>query len=294
MPEKKCNKSASLTPLEKTAVLTALWRVMDQEREDSLISDEFARLLVDKLLARSTELKLRSLRNVKVFVDIVAYRTRSIDLLMKSFLDEFCETRSKPTYCYILGSGLDTRGWRNTIKEVNFVECDRAKILKEKFTLLKPHWEGFGINQNTSEKLQQCDIPTAVPVDFVNPAILAKALRDSRLTNDNPCVWIIEGVLEYFEPSLHQRIFAQLPCAKGSVIIIALLTKGFVQEMNALGFKLKWKPLPGREETLQKLRDTGWDSIECLSRAYFESMREPILSKENGLEFMHIITARKA
>ncbi len=184
-----------------TAVMVAAARAAESELPDPLISDPYARLLVDGVSGLSWQNLLEEDVIAKVAdVDLEAAglfrHMRNYQAVRTHFFDAFFVAAAEAgiRQVVILASGLDSRAYRLPWPAGTRVfEIDQPKVLEYKAARLAEH----GV-----APAAEC-IQVAMDLRFDWP----KALKDAGFDPEQPTAWLAEGLLMYLPGEAQDRLF---------------------------------------------------------------------------------------
>jgi methyltransferase (TIGR00027 family) len=192
------------TSVGSTAVMVAAARAAETRRDDALIDDPYADVLVEGAGtgAWSTMLDEEVIAKAAAIdpevADIFSHM-RSYQAVRTHFFDAHftAATRAGIRQVVILASGLDSRAYRLAWPAgTTIYEIDQPKVLEYKAAKLADH------DVEPTATLHQ------VPIDLRNdwPA----ALRDSGFDPTQPTAWLAEGLLMYLPADAQDRLFASI------------------------------------------------------------------------------------
>ncbi|BBZ35982.1 class I SAM-dependent methyltransferase [Mycolicibacterium confluentis] len=184
-----------------TAVMVAAARAAESELPEPLISDPYARLLVDGVSGLSWQNLLEEDIIAKVAdVDLEAAglfrHMRNYQAVRTHFFDAFFVEAAEAgiRQVVILASGLDSRAYRLAWPAGTRVfEIDQPKVLEYKAARLTEH----GV-----APAAEC-IQVAMDLRFDWP----KALKDAGFDPQQPTAWLAEGLLMYLPGEAQDRLF---------------------------------------------------------------------------------------
>lgn len=192
------------TSVGSTAVMVAAARAGETEREDPLIRDPYAKILVagagtgvwefmldDSFVGQVAELDPEA---AAIFEHMGSYQA-----VRTHFFDDFFATASATgiRQIVILASGLDSRGYRLNWPEGTVVyEIDQPKVLQYKSAILAQH--------GAQPAAQRREVPIDLREDWPT------ALRESGFDAAVPTAWLAEGLLMYLPAEAQDRLFAQI------------------------------------------------------------------------------------
>lgn len=187
-----------------TAVMVAAARAAETARPDPLISDPFARILVEGAgggvwglmmdedwVARAVDVDPEGAAIFAHMGSYQAVRTRFFD----DFFIAAGETGIRQVV--ILASGLDSRAYRlDWPAGTTVFEIDQPKVLEYKESVLSEH----GVQATSTRREVAIDLRQDWP----------KALRDAGFDASVPTAWLAEGLLMYLPADAQDRLFAQI------------------------------------------------------------------------------------
>jgi methyltransferase (TIGR00027 family) len=192
------------TSVGTTAVMVAAARAAESRRDDRLINDPYAEILIagastgswEYMLDESIAAKLEQIDAdaAKIFVQMRTYqavRTHFFD----AFFAEVAAAGVRQVV--ILASGLDSRAYRlDWPAGTTVFEIDQPMVLDYKSATLASHG------------VQPTALRREVPIDlrFDWPA----ALRDKGFDPTRPTAWLAEGLLMYLPADAQDRLFDQV------------------------------------------------------------------------------------
>jgi methyltransferase (TIGR00027 family) len=192
------------TSVGATAVLVAAARAGETDRDDPLIRDPYAKLLVagagtgvweflldDDFIAKVSDADAEA---AAIFEHMGSYQA-----VRTHFFDEFFAAAATAgiRQIVILASGLDSRAYRLPWPTGTTVyEIDQPKVLEYKTGTLDEH----GVSPTAARR--------AVPMDlrFDWPS----ALREAGFDASMPTAWLAEGLLMYLPATAQDRLFEQI------------------------------------------------------------------------------------
>jgi methyltransferase (TIGR00027 family) len=204
------------TSVGTTAVMVAAARAGETERDDALIRDPYAKILVtgagtgvwqfmldDEFAAKLADADAESAAIFEHMGNYQAVRTH--------FFDEFFADAAAAgiRQIVILASGLDSRAYRVQWPARTVVyEIDQPKVLEYKSTTLSEH----GVAPSALRR----EVPIDLRFDW------PKALREAGFDAGVPTAWLAEGLLMYLPADAQDRLFEQVTelSAAGSRIAV--------------------------------------------------------------------------
>ncbi|MBU8810762.1 class I SAM-dependent methyltransferase [Mycolicibacterium goodii] len=189
------------TSVGSTAVMVAAARAGETERDDALIKDPYARILVAGAGTGVWEALLDSEFAAKVEdldADAAAILTHmgNYQAVRTHFFDEYYRQAAEAgiRQIVILASGLDSRAYRlDWPAGTTVYEIDQPKVLEYKSATLREH--------GVQPVAQRREVPVDLRFDW--PA----ALRDAGFDDSQPTAWLAEGLLMYLPADAQDRLF---------------------------------------------------------------------------------------
>ncbi|WP_418004024.1 class I SAM-dependent methyltransferase [Mycobacterium sp. PDNC021] len=199
-----------------TAVMVAAARAGESERDDALIRDPFAKILVAGAGTGVWETILDADFNNRMAgadpeVAAVLEHMGNYQAVRTHFFDAYFAdaTAAGIRQVVILASGLDSRAYRlDWPAGTTVFEIDQPKVLEYKDQTLKAH------GATPVAVLRQ------LPIDLRND--WPKALRDTGFNDSVPTAWLAEGLLMYLPADAQDRLFDNITAlsAPGSRISV--------------------------------------------------------------------------
>ncbi|CDO08398.1 SAM-dependent methyltransferase [Mycolicibacterium cosmeticum] len=204
------------TSVGTTAVMVAAARAAETEAENPLISDPYARMLVDgtgagvwnfmldrDFVGKAAEIDAEA---AAIFTHMGSYQA-----VRTKFFDEFFRAAADAgvRQIVILASGLDSRAYRlDWPAGTTVFEIDQPKVLEYKATVLAEH--------GVAPSAQRREVPVDLRHDW------PKALVQAGFQVNEPTAWLAEGLLMYLPADAQDRLFAQVTelSAAGSRIAV--------------------------------------------------------------------------
>ncbi|MDV3123298.1 class I SAM-dependent methyltransferase [Mycobacterium sp. 21AC1] len=189
------------TSVGSTAVMVAAARAGETEREDPLIRDPYARLLVSGAGTGVWEALLDNKFSEKVeAVDAEAAAIMehmgSYQAVRTHFFDAYFTKAAEAgiRQIVILASGLDSRAYRlDWPAGTTVFEIDQPKVLEYKAQTLAEH--------GVQPAAQRREVPMDLRFDW------PKALREAGFDPSLPTAWLAEGLLMYLPADAQDRLF---------------------------------------------------------------------------------------
>ncbi|MGV9800911.1 class I SAM-dependent methyltransferase [Mycobacterium sp. NPDC003449] len=189
------------TSVGATAVMVAAARAGETERDDALIRDPYAKILVagagtgvwESLLDADFAAKVEAAdpEAAAIFEHMGNYQA-----VRTHFFDAYfaTATRAGIRQVVILASGLDSRAYRlDWPAGTTVFEIDQPKVLEYKASTLAEH--------GAEPAAQRREV--AIDLRFDWP----KALRDAGFDDTQPTAWLAEGLLMYLPGDAQDRLF---------------------------------------------------------------------------------------
>ena len=267
------------TSVGSTAVMVAAARAAETNRQDRLISDPYAEVLVSGAGTGIWEMMLDDGVAAKIeAVDAegaaLFEQMRSYQAVRTHFFDAFFTEAAAGgiRQIVILASGLDSRAYRiDWPAGTTVYEIDQPKVLEYKAATLTAH----GARPSTTRR----EVPVDLRFDWPT------ALRDKGFDPEKPTAWLAEGLLMYLPADAQDRLFEQITSlsAPGSRVAVetvasqaparrAEMRERFERIRERLGFAdsvdvsdLMYDD-PERANVENWLRDHGWRAAAVPSR----------------------------
>ncbi|OBI81151.1 class I SAM-dependent methyltransferase [Mycobacterium sp. E740] len=212
------------TSVGSTAVMVAAARAGETARDDALIRDPFAELLVakagdgvwDLMLDPSVGAKVAELdaEVVAIFEHMGNYQAVRTHFFDAYFADAVAAGIRQVV---ILASGLDSRAYRLEWPAGTAVfEIDQPKVLEYKAARLAEHGALPAARR------------VAIPVDLRHD--WPKALLDAGFDPDSPTAWLAEGLLMYLPSEAQDRLFAEITALSAAGSRVSVETVGVQAE----------------------------------------------------------------
>jgi len=244
-------RAIALTPVQETSLLVAYWRMLETGRSSmknapspSLMQDEFASILVDKLASKEILEKYKSSPFLSIGINCLAIRTRVID-------DWLLSRGDSPRQIVNLGAGMCTRPYRLYFGDSTVVyEVDDPDLLKAKRQVLR----------------EAGHEPRGKVVDVAGDVTEMEQLSESLVKNGYdsslPTDWIGEGLFAYLDPPHHLAVLKgakHLGGRRGSRFIFTAADP-FCQDyvVNMMGVEMPWAGLRPIPDVVEELKDSGW------------------------------------
>ncbi|GAC1408570.1 MAG: class I SAM-dependent methyltransferase [Mycobacterium sp.] len=295
------------TSVGATAVLVAAARAAETDRDDPLIRDPYARVLVTGAgtggwsFMQDAEF-VSEIADADAEVAAIFRHMGSYQAVRTHFFDDFFENAVEAgiRQIVILASGLDSRAYRLQWPAGTTVyEIDQPKVLEYKAATLDEH----GVSPVATRR--------AVPMDlrFDWP----KALRDRGFDASVPTAWLAEGLLMYLPADAQDRLFEQITELSAAGSRVAAETAGRQADERREQMRERFEHIAARfglEETLdigeltyndadradvaQWLADHGWASDAISSQDEMRRLgRAVALELHDNDAFSQFVTAEK-
>lgn len=266
------------TSVGTTAVMVAAARAAETEAENPLISDPYARMLVDgtgagvwnfmldrDFVAKAAEIDAEA---AAIFTHMGSYQA-----VRTKFFDEFFRAAADAgvRQIVILASGLDSRAYRlDWPAGTTVFEIDQPKVLEYKATVLAEH--------GVAPSAQRREVPVDLRHDW------PKALVQAGFQVNEPTAWLAEGLLMYLPADAQDRLFAQVTELSAAGSRIAVETAPIQAQERRAEMKARFDAIrekfgmddgldvaelmyndPDRADVAVWLADHGWDSAAVKS-----------------------------
>ena len=208
------------TSVGTTAVMVAAARAGETERDDALIRDPYAKILVAGAGTGVWEFMLddefaAKLANADAEAAAIFEHMGNYQAVRTHFFDEFFANAAAASIrqIVILASGLDSRAYRVQWPEGTVVyEIDQPKVLEYKSATLSQH----GVAPSALRR----EVPIDLRLDWPN------ALREAGFDASVPTAWLAEGLLMYLPADAQDRLFEQITALSAAGSRIAAETMG--------------------------------------------------------------------
>lgn len=263
-----------------TAVMVAAARAAETASVDPLISDPYARMLVEGAgggvwglmmdedwVARAVDIDPEGAAIFAHMGSYQAVRTR--------FFDDFFTAAGGAgiRQVVILASGLDSRAYRlNWPAGTTVFEIDQPKVLEYKESVLSEH----GVRPTSTRREVAVDLRHDWP----------KVLREAGFDASTPTAWLAEGLLMYLPADAQDRLFSQITELSATGSRIAVETAPTQAEERRQQMKERFEIIkekfgitdsldvgelmyndPDRADVAEWLGAHGWDSAAVQSAA---------------------------
>lgn len=209
------------TSVGSTAVMVAASRAAETERDEPLISDPYARILVSGAGTGIWESVLDAdfvakVAEVDAEAAAIFEHMNNYQAVRTHFFDAYFTAASQAgiRQIVILATGLDSRAYRlDWPADTVVFEIDQPKVLEYKATRLAEH--------DVTPKATRREVPMDLRFDW--PA----ALRDAGFDPAAPTAWLAEGLLMYLPAEAQDKLFEQITELSAPGSRIAAETAGF-------------------------------------------------------------------
>lgn len=192
------------TSVGATAVMVAAARAAETDKDNPLIRDPYAKVLVAGAGTGIWEFMLDNEFVAKVAdsdpeVAAIVEHMGSYQAVRTHFFDEFFTAAAGAgiRQIVILASGLDSRAYRLLWPAGTTVyELDQPKVLEYKAATLNQH--------GATPKAPRREVPIDLRFDW------PKALREAGFDPSVPTAWLAEGLLMYLPADAQDRLFEQV------------------------------------------------------------------------------------
>jgi methyltransferase (TIGR00027 family) len=297
------------TSVGTTAVMVAAARAGETARDNPLIRDPYARVLVDAAGSGVWSAMLdgdfaEKVGEIDAEAAAIFAHMGSYQAVRTHFFDRFFAEASAAgiRQVVILASGLDSRAYRlDWPAGTTVYEIDQPKVLEFKADMLARH----GAEPSATRR--------AVPIDlrFDWPT----ALRQGGFDPAQPTAWLAEGLLMYLPADAQDRLFEQVTALSAAGSRIAAETAGVSsedrrEEMRArferiaekfgMEESLKIQELiyedPDRADVADWLDGHGWSATPVDSQQEMRRLGRWALPEElsDDNAFSHFVTAERA
>ena len=296
------------TSVGSTAVMVAAARAAETDRDDPLIRDPFAKVLVagagtgvweymadDEFVAKVADTDAEV---AAIFEHMGSYQAVRTHFFDRFFADA---AAAGIRQIVILASGLDSRAYRLTWPAGTTVfEIDQPKVLEYKAATLAAN--------GATPSARRHEVPIDLRLDW------PKALREAGFDADVPTAWLAEGLLMYLPSDAQDRLFEQITELSAEGSRIAVETVGVHADERREQMQQRFERIAaqfGMEETLdlqglmyedpdradvaQWLRAHGWRSAVVTSQAEMRRLGRLVeLADADEDWFATFVTAQKA
>jgi methyltransferase (TIGR00027 family) len=208
------------TSVGATAVMVAAARAAETDRDDALIRDPYAKILVAGAGTGMWEFLLddafiAKVANADAEAATIFEHMGSYQAVRTHFFDDFFTKAAAAgiRQIVILASGLDSRAYRLQWPAGTTVfEIDQPKVLEYKTATLDRH--------GAPPSALRREVPIDLRFDWPN------ALREAGFDAGVPTAWLAEGLLMYLPADAQDRLFEQITELSAAGSRIAVETMG--------------------------------------------------------------------
>ena len=295
------------TSVGTTAVMVAAARAGETDRDEPLIRDPYARILVagagsgawgymldDEFVAKVAAADPEAAAIFEHMGNYQAVRTH--------FFDDFFAkaTAAGIRQIVILASGLDSRAYRLQWPAGTTVyEIDQPKVLEYKSATLAQH--------DVEPSAQRREVPIDLRFDW------PKALRDAGFDASVPTAWLAEGLLMYLPADAQDRLFEQITDLSAAGSRVAVETVGVQAEERREQMRERFQHIaeqfgmeqaldvqqlmyddPDRADVAVWLGEHGWTTAAITSKDEMRRLGRFVLPEESdGDAFSTFVTAER-
>ena len=295
------------TSVGSTAVMVAAARAAETEKDDALIRDPYAGVLVEGAGTGAWETILddRTVEKATAIdpeVAAIFRHMRNYQAVRTHFFDEYFAKAAAAgiRQIVILASGLDSRAYRIEWPAATTVfEIDQPKVLEYKAATLAEN------DVKPSAQLHE------VPVDLRHD--WPTALRDSGFDAGQPTAWLAEGLLMYLPADAQDRLFELVTELSATDSRIAVETVGIHAEERREQMRERFERMadqlgiertfdlqelmyndPDRADVAEWLGGHGWRSNAVTSRDEMRRLGRFVeLANATDDSFATFVTAEK-
>lgn len=281
------------TSVGSTAVMVAAARAGETDRDEPLIRDPYAKMLVagagtgfweymldDSFLDRISEADREAAQIFEHMGNYQAVRTHFFDAFFAAATDGGIRQ------IVILASGLDSRAYRlDWPTGTSVFEIDQPKVLEYKSATLAEH------DVKPSATLHQ--VPVDLRVDW--PA----ALRDAGFDDTRPTAWLAEGLLMYLPADAQDLLFDRVTALSAPGSRVAAETVGVHSEERRAQMRERFAALaaklgmdealdvqelmyddPARADVTEWLNAHGWTASGVTSQEEMQRLGRWVLTEQ--------------
>ncbi len=295
------------TSVGSTAVMVAAARAAETDRDDPLIRDPYAKILVadagtgmwefmldDEFLAKVADADAEAAAIFEHMGNYQAVRTH--------FFDDFFTKAAAAgiRQIVILASGLDSRAYRLPWPAGTTVyEIDQPKVLEYKAATLQRH--------DAVPSALRREVPIDLRFDW------PKALRETGFDVDVPTAWLAEGLLMYLPADAQDRLFEHITELSAAGSRIAVETMGVQADERREQMRERFERIaaqfgmqdaldvqeliysdPDRADVAVWLADHGWQSKAVTSQDEMRRLGRAVeIADTDDEAFSTFITAEK-
>jgi len=295
------------TSVGATAVMVAAARAAETDKDNPLIRDPYAKVLVAGAGTGVWEFMLDNEFVAKVAdsdpeVAAVVEHMGSYQAVRTHFFDEFFTAAAGAgiRQIVILASGLDSRAYRLQWPAGTTVyELDQPKVLEYKAATLNQH--------GATPKAPRREVPIDLRFDW------PKALREAGFDPSMPTAWLAEGLLMYLPADAQDRLFEQVTELSAAGSRISAETVGIHAADRRERMRERFGRLaaqfgiddtfdvgeltyedPDRADVAVWLDEHGWQSTAVTSQDEMRRLGRAVeLADTDGDSFATFVTAEK-
>ena len=295
------------TSVGATAVMVAAARAAETDKDNPLIRDPYAKVLVAGAGTGVWEFMLDNEFVAKVAdsdpeVAAVVEHMGSYQAVRTHFFDEFFTAAAGAgiRQIVILASGLDSRAYRLPWPAGSTVyELDQPKVLEYKAATLNQH--------GATPKAPRREVPIDLRFDW------PKALREAGFDPSVPTAWLAEGLLMYLPADAQDRLFEQVTELSAAGSRISAETVGIHAADRRERMRERFGRLaaqfgiddtfdvgqltyedPDRADVAVWLDEHGWQSTAVTSQDEMRRLGRAVeLADTDGDSFATFVTAEK-
>jgi len=295
------------TSVGATAVMVAAARAAETDKDNPLIRDPYAKVLVAAAGTGIWEFMLDNEFVAKVAdsdpeVAAIVEHMGSYQAVRTHFFDEFFTAAAGAgiRQIVILASGLDSRAYRLPWPAGTTVyELDQPKVLEYKAATLNQH--------GATPKAPRREVPIDLRFDW------PKALREAGFDPSVPTAWLAEGLLMYLPADAQDRLFEQVTELSVAGSRISAETVGIHAADRRERMRERFERLaaqfgiddtldvgeltyedPDRADVAVWLDEHGWQSTAVTSQDEMRRLGRAVeLADTDGDSFATFVTAEK-
>ena len=295
------------TSVGATAVMVAAARAAETDKDNPLIRDPYAKVLVAGAGTGIWEFMLDNEFVAKVAdsdpeVAAIVEHMGSYQAVRTHFFDEFFTAAAGAgiRQIVILASGLDSRAYRLPWPAGTTVyELDQPKVLEYKAATLNQH--------GATPKAPRREVPIDLRFDW------PKALREAGFDPSMPTAWLAEGLLMYLPADAQDRLFEQVTELSAAGSRISAETVGIHAADRRERMRERFGRLaaqfgiddtldvgeltyedPDRADVAVWLDEHGWQSTAVTSQDEMRRLGRAVeLADTDGDSFATFVTAEK-
>jgi methyltransferase (TIGR00027 family) len=295
------------TSVGATAVMVAAARAAETDKDNPLIRDPYAKILVAGAGTGMWEFMLDGEFVAKVAdadpdVAAIVEHMGSYQAVRTHFFDDFFTDAAAAgiRQIVILASGLDSRAYRlQWPARTTVYELDQPKVLEYKAATLGQH--------GATPSAVRREVPIDLRFDW------PKALREADFDASAPTAWLAEGLLMYLPADAQDRLFEQVTELSAAGSRIAAETVGVHAEERRERMRERFGRLaaqfgvddtldvgeltyedPDRADVAEWLNAHGWQSKAVTSQDEMRRLGRAVeLVDADGDSFSTFVTAEK-